>query len=227
LEFFEELQEPTRTVFGYTLDIASNLNSKGLSDRYSIFGGYAVLSNLMRTFGDSVAKLWRGSTDIDLGGDHDVLNVIRSGYNISNDLESPNIPDKRTLKLDVDGEEECKIDFYLGDTARKYGCSQVNSHFGIPLRVVKPEYVIRGKLETPESDMKHYGDILAMLSVLEKQGKTPADILKILDHKQMAELQRRIHVAEHEFSQDRFGFFPGGEFSNDLKKELHLRKPIE
>jgi hypothetical protein len=227
LEFLKELQEPTKTVFRYTLDIANTLNSHNLLGKYSVFGGYAVLSNLMNAFGDPVAKVWRGSKDIDLGGDHDVLNAIRSGYNVFNDLPSPNIRNKRTLKLDIDGEEECKIDFYLGNVSKEYGCSQINSHFGIPLRVVRPEYVIQGKLKIPEPEMKHYGDILAMLSVLEKQGKTPTDILKILNHEEMEDLQKRIVIAEREFSKDRFGFFPGEKFSGDLKRELHLRKPIE
>jgi len=227
LEFLKGLQEPTRTVLRYTLDIATTINSKKLLEKYSVFGGYAVLSNLMDAFGDSVAKVWRGSEDIDLGGDYDVLNVIRSGYNVFNDFPSPNIPDKRTLKLKIPKEKECKIDFYLGDVSKEYGCSQVNSHFGIPLRVVKPEYVIRGKLKISEPEMKHYGDILAMLSVLEKQGKTPADILKILDHKEIEDLQRRIVIAENKFSKDRFGFFPNETFSKSLKRELHLKKPIK
>ncbi len=227
LEFLKELQEPTKTVFRYTLDIARTLNSNNLLEKYSVFGGYAVLSNLMDAFGDPVAKVWRGSKDIDLGGNHDVLNAIRSGYHVFNDLPSPNIPDKRTLKLDIAGEKECKIDFYLGNVSKEYGCSQINHHFGIPLPVVKPEYVIRGKLKIPEPEMKHYGDILAMLSVLEKQGKTPTDILKILDHKEMKDLKEKIATAEREFSEDRFGFFPGEKFSRDLKRELHLKKPIK
>jgi Trp operon repressor len=227
LGFLKGLQEPTRTVLRYTLDIASTLNSNELLEKYSVFGGYAVLSNLMNAFGDSVAKVWRGSEDIDLGGNHDVLKAIKSGYHVFNDLPSPNIPDKRTLKLDIDGEKECKIDFYLGDVSKEYGCSQVNSHFGIPLRVVKPEYVIRGKLKISEPEMKHYGDILAMLSVLEKQGKTPTDILKILNHKEMENLQKRIVIAEQEFGKDRLAFFPNETFSEKLKRELHLRKPIK
>lgn len=226
LEFYEEIQEPTRTVFGYTLDIASHLNFHGLSDEYAVFGGYAVLSNLMESFGSDVAKVWRGSTDIDMGGNHDVLNSIRSGYHVLNDSPSPNLPDKRTLKLDTGGEKKCKIDFYLGDTSERYGTSRINSHFGIPLRVVKPEFIIRGKLETPRGEFQHYGDILGMLSVLEREGHTPERILEVLDHAQLEELGSRLYAAEHKFSKDRFGFFPGEKFYDKLKKEIHKRKPI-
>src|SRR3990172_9945857 len=98
LEFFDELQEPTKTVLGYALDIASYLSSQSLSNKYVLFGGYAVLSNLMTTFGDSVAKVWRGSTDIDMAGNRNVLNSLRSGYHIFNNLQNSNVPDKRTLK---------------------------------------------------------------------------------------------------------------------------------
>lgn len=227
LELFEGLQEPTKTVFGYALDIASHLDFHKLSDHYTLFGGYAVLSNLMDAFGDSVAKVWRGSTDVDMAGNHDVLNSIRSGYHISNDSPSPNIPNKRTLKLGLDGEKKCKIDFYLGeDHHGRYGTSKVNRHFGTPVVVVKPEFIVREKLKIPEGELHHYGDILAMLSVLEKQGYSPKQVMEILNHKQRAELRRRIHDAETVFEKDRFGFFPGKEFSEELKRDLNRRSSI-
>ena len=226
LEFYRELQEPTRTVLGYALDIASYLDAQGLSEKYAIFGGYAVLSHLISAFGDSVAKVWRGSTDIDMGGNHTVLNSIRSDYHMSNDLPSPNIPHKRTLKLDTTGENECKIDFYLGNPDEKYGDSRINSHFGIPLRVVKPEFIIRNKVYTPENELHHYGDILAMISVLEKEDYASEQIIKILTHEQSTELQKRIVRAEKEFSKDRFGFFPGKRFTDDLKRALRSHRAL-
>ena len=39
LEVFSGLQEPTRTVLGYTLDISSYLNNMNLGDDYILFGG--------------------------------------------------------------------------------------------------------------------------------------------------------------------------------------------
>ena len=226
LEFCNELQEPTRTVLGYTLDIASHLDSHGLSEQYAVFGGYAVLSHLMSTFGDPVARAWRGSTDIDMGGNHKVLSSIKSGYHMSNDSPSPNIPDKRTLKLDIDGEGECKIDFYLGDITKKYGDSRINTHFGIPLRAVNPEHIIRGKLRTPIEELYHYGDIMGMLAVLEREQYSPKELAEILNHDEAVELQERIVVGERQFSRDRFGFFPSKEFSDDVKKQLHKRRPV-
>jgi len=223
LEFCGELQEPTRTVLGYTLDIASHLHSQGISDNYSVFGGYAVLSHLMNTFGDSVAKTWRGSTDIDMGGACNVLNSIRSGYHLSSDLLSPNLKDKRTLKLDISGERECKIDFYCNDPGKKYGLSQINSHFGIPLRVVKPEFIIQGKLKTPVEEFQHYEDILGMLAVLEKKGYSPMEISKFFSHGEINELQNRIIIADHELRNSRFGIFPKTKFFEELKKQLHRR----
>ncbi|HJZ19192.1 MAG TPA: hypothetical protein VJ208_03740 [Candidatus Nanoarchaeia archaeon] len=225
LEFFDELQEPTKTVLGYALDIASYLSSQSLSNKYVLFGGYAVLSNLMTTFGDSVAKVWRGSTDIDMAGNRNVLNSLRSGYHIFNNLQSSNVPDKRTLKLDITGESECKIDFYHGKNTRK-GVTRVNKHFGIPLRVIRPEYIVRNKLYTPKEQIQHYGDILAMISVMERGGYSPQDVTKALTLKEHGELQDRIVKAEEEFRKDRFGFFPSKKFADELKRILHRKKRI-
>lgn len=227
LGFHEEIQEPTRTVFGYALDIGSHLDSQNLSDRYVIVGGYAVLSNLMDAFGDDVAKIWRGSTDVDMAGDKQVLNSIRNGYSISNDRKSPNIENKRTIKLDTGGEKECKIDFYLGDSESKYGLSRMNEHFGVPLNVLRPEYIIGGKLKTPEEEIKHYGDILAMISVLEKKGENIQDYLSIFSHEDIDEFRKRICVAQKEFSKGRFGFFPSLNYMKALKKELHHRRSVK
>lgn len=223
LEFCGELQEPTRTVLGYTLDIASHLHSQGLSDKYSVFGGYAVLSHLMDQFGDSVARTWRGSIDIDMGGNCDVLNSIRAGYHLSNSLHSPNVEKKRTLKLDLDGERECKIDFYCDNPEKKYGPSQINTHFSIPLRVVKPEFIVKGKLKTPIGEFQHYGDILGMLAVLERKGYSPKDICNVFNHKEAEELHTRMVVADHEFRKDRFGIFPNRKFLDEVKRQLHRK----
>ncbi len=225
LEFCKELQDPTKTVLRYALDIASHLNSLRQTN-YAVFGGYGILSHLMNVFGENVARAWRGSTDIDMGGSHKVLNAIRSGYHMSNDSLSPNILDKRTLKLDLEGEKECKIDFYLGNPKEKYGPSQTNVHFGVPLKVVRPEYLIRGKLKTPIQEFHHYGDILGMLAVLEKQGHSPGEVIKILRHDEAGELQERIVTGERQFSRDRFGFLPGKEFSDELKRQLHKARPV-
>lgn len=227
LEFGSNLQEPTRTVFGYTLDIASHLYTRNLSNAYTVFGGYAVLSHLMNIFGQDMAKIWRGSSDIDMGGNQAVLGSMKEGYHMLSDSPSPNIPHKRTLKLDINGENECKIDFYLGDATRKYGQSQTNLHFGVPLRVVRPEYIIKGKLKTPIDQFHHYGDILGMLAVLEKSGHSPEKIWRVLDHAEIDELQTRITFSERQFSRDRFGFFPSEDFSKRLKKELHKRRSVK
>ena len=224
LDFQATMQEPTKTVLSYTLDLAGYLNTHGLSTNYGVFGGYAVLSHLMDSFGEPIAQVWRGSSDIDMGGDIKVLSSIRAGYHVTNDNSSPNIPDKRTLKLDTNGEGECKIDFYLGDVHRKYGPKQINKHFGIPLRVVKPEYIIKGKLMTPLEEHQHCGDILGMLAVLERQGCSLDYLPGILSHEEADALRTRIVIGEREFSRDRLGFFPSEGFSTELKKKLrHMR----
>jgi hypothetical protein len=226
LKWFGELREPVKTVFGRTLDIASYLNLQGMSDQYGVFGGYAVLSNLMGAFGDDVAKVWRGSDDIDMAGTIQVLNSMRSAYDFTNDLPSPNIPSKRTLKIKEEDGEECKIDFYLGSIALKYGSVRTNCHFGIPVQVVKPEYIIKNKLYTPKGEIQHCADIVSMISVLESEGSSSKEIIGILVNQEFEELRRRIITAERKYRDTRFGFFPTKSYLNALKKELKRRKPI-
>jgi len=227
LEVFGELQEPTKTVLGYTLDIASFLNRVGLQKEYGLFGGYAVLSNLMSTFGEGVAKTWRGSDDIDLAGTLEVLNSIRSGYNLTNDRLSPNLPSKRTLKLEkCEGEEECKIDFYEGDVALKYGSVGTNTHFGIPVSVVRPEFIIRNKTYTPEGETQHNEDIMSMLSVLQKQEIDPKKVVELLNREESESLQRRIVKSESLSVKDRFGVFPDKEYLVVLKKGLKKKRAV-
>ena len=223
LELFNHLQEPTRTVLGYTLDVASFLNLRGLREEYSVFGGYAVLSHLMHTYGPGIAKIWRGSTDIDMAGTKKVLTALKSGYDFHSDSKSSNVPDKRTLKLELNGETECKIDFSEGDFFEKYGVPRQNIHFGVPLMVVDPERLIRGKLLTPLSESQHAGDILGMLSVLEKIGQTPEQISTFFLGQDRSRLLQRLDYAEEEFQRDRLGFFPSEDFLRELKKNLSKR----
>ncbi|MBU2503781.1 MAG: hypothetical protein KJ879_01890 [Nanoarchaeota archaeon] len=226
LKFLDEVQEPTRTVFGYTLDLASYLDSFGLRDEYALFGGYGVLSHLMNTFGVDVARAWRGSSDIDMSGDKSVLATLKMGYSMPSDRPSPNLKDKRTLKLSAQGEEECKIDFYEGNSTKRYGPAQINNHFGVQLRVVSPEYLVRGKLKTPVDEMQHYEDILGLLAVIEKEGHNPDRVYSILNHEQAENLHTRILRGEKELGRDRFGFFPTRDFSQALRKQLHKRRLV-
>ena len=224
LRLFGDLQEPTKTVLGYTFDIAAYLYTLNLVNEYELFGGYAVLSHLMREYGSDVSKLWRGSNDIDMAGTTNVLNALRSGYNIFSDSESPNILDKRTLKFSSDSERECKIDFSTGDYSKKYGLAQCNTHLGIPLSVISPEDIIRGKLTTPLEEEQHLGDILAMVSVLEKKGYSPEDLSNIFIGTERNEFHNRLKYSSHIFRRDRFGFFPSKDFLGDLEKILSKKK---
>ena len=220
LEFFENLQEPTKTVLGYALDIAGYLNSQGLGKEYEIFGGYAVLSHLMERYGSGIAKIWRGSNDLDMAGTMRVLNVLKSGYEFHSDRPSPNIKDKRTLKLIIDKEKECKIDFSTGDYIHKYGPCKANSHLGIPFEVICPIDIIRGKIKAPITEEKHLGDILAMISVLEKERHTPEKISQFFTGNDRKDFYERLVEGTKKFDQDRFGFFPSPVFLNDLTNIL-------
>ena len=227
LKVFSNLRDPTKTVLGYTLDIGSYLKSLNLEDSYLVFGGYAVLSHMMNTFGESIAPMWRGSVDIDMAGTPRVLTALKSGYDMKSDLLSPNISEKRTLKLVEDHEPECKIDFYVGDYSKKYSIPETNFHFGIPLRVASPLALIKSKLNTPKNEMIHSYDILTLLTVLERLGKTPEEVLHFFSiNDQIGDLNERVKDGLTEYADDRLGVFPSDQFIKQLKNGLHKHRPI-
>lgn len=226
LEVFRDLKEPTRTLLGYTLDIASFLNGSGLDKEYVIFGGYAVLSHIMESYGEQIAKVWRGSNDIDMGGTQSILRAIKRGYEINSDFPSQNIKDKRTLKLVEDAEKECKIDFYTGDFKKRFS-SERNRHFGIDLIVGDPISLIRSKANIPVSEATHSYDILTLLAVLEHRGYNPKDILKEFKGNERALLSEHVKEGIKRFGDDRIGFFPSGKFINTLKTQLHKFRGLE
>lgn len=226
LELFMGLRDPTKTVLGYTLDLASLLDESGLRDSYVLFGGYAVLSHLMSSFGDSVAKVWRGSTDIDMGGTERVLSIIHQGYGVKSDLASPNVKDKRTLKLTEGEEAECKIDFYTGSLAERFPNPEVNYHLGVPLRVASPLSVIAGKLEAPSQELNHSGDILSMLAVLEKREIDPQKIVGYFTPEQRGALHARIKQGIQKFSGDRMGYYPDRAYVSEVQERLHKLRRI-
>ena len=215
-----KLQEPTKTVLGYTLDIASYLNSINLGKDYTLFGGYAVLSHIMEELGEDVSVMWRGSDDIDMSGTMGVLNALRSSYIILGDRKSPNLIDKRTLKISRELEKTCKVDFYLDEKQERFSPTDINTHFGVGLRVACPLTLIRSKLVTPEGERIHAIDILKMLAVLERKGYDPRDVSIKLPLEERLKLITRIQFGLREIGEDRMGFFPSANFQRDLMEML-------
>jgi hypothetical protein len=226
LDVFSGLKEPTRTVLGYTMDIASVLGDSELSKDYVVFGGYAVLSHLMRELGEETARLWRGSSDIDMAGTPKVRALMRNFYTIRSDTPSPSLAEKRTLLLAGNGEPECKVDFYEGDINAKFPNPETNVHFGVPLRVASPLDLIKGKLCTPQEQQLHAIDILKMISVLERRDYQPADIVRYFLPDEKAELSKRVKVAMEIASAQRLDFIPSGDFTETLETLLRKSRPV-
>ena len=226
LDVFSGLKEPTRTVLGYTMDIATILDNSQLNRDYVVFGGYAVLSHLMSELGEEAAKLWRGSSDIDMAGTQKVRALMRNFYKVKSDMPSPNLADKRTLLLIENGENECKVDFYEGDIKEKFPDPEINTHFGVPLRVASPLNLIKGKLYTPQEQQLHAIDILKMLSVLERRGCQPADIVRYFLPDEKPELAKRVNAARIIADAQRLDFTPSGDFTETLETLLRKSRPI-
>ena len=227
LQLSERLHEPTKTVLPYTLDVAAHLNNLGLNEDYALFGGYAVLSHLMREQGEHIASLWRGSNDIDIAGTMRVMTALRSGYDVHSCLQSPNIKDKATIKLATDGSEECRIDFSTGDFKKRFKNIETNVHFGVPLNVIDPLSLIQCKLMTPKDELQHAGDIVGMLYVLEKRGYTPRLVMDYFAGSgNSKELYDRMKISKEAFKDDRLGLFPTKVFSSELERLLHRSRPV-
>ena len=186
---------PARLVLPLTLDIASYLQKEGLQDQYILFGGYAVLSHLMSVRGEEMAANWRGSEDIDMAGTEQVVRAIKSGYRVTSDRPSPNLQDKRTIKLSVEQttgiEEECKVDFYTGHFEDKFFPPETNTHFGCELRVSNPLSLIKSKLYTPNREVVHSEDITRLLSVLEHRDYSPEQISRFFRSPDKVQLLER------------------------------------
>ncbi len=222
LEIFPKIPEPTNTILGYTLDISSYLETVNLADEYVVFGGYAVLSHLMDSLGEDVAKVWRGSTDIDMAGTKKVAAALKAGYHVASDKPSPNLENKRTLKI-VQGGNECKVDFAEFHNNNQYFPYESNKHFGIPLKVANPLSLIKSKLKTPIDEKVHSLDILGMITVLERRGYSPQQVLHSFNPDQKYDLLNRIKIAYDSSKQERLGFVPTPEFREYLIEGLKDR----
>ena len=226
VNLFRSLHDPTKTVLGYTLDLGAYLKSVDLDDSYALFGGYAVLSHLMKEQGENFAAVWRGSNDIDMAGSFEVIRAIKAGYKVHSCFESPNLKDKITIKLTNNGDQECRIDFYTGDFKTRFRDIEFNEHFGISLAVIDPISIIQGKLETPTEELQHAGDVMGMLYTLERRGYDPKYVSDYFSKlKKVRLLRERIKIGKNRFMRDRLGLFPSDPYFDELESRLHKVRP--
>ncbi len=225
---FNQLEGPTYSVLGRTLDIAALLNKNGLRDDYVLFGGYGVLSHMMDSAGEEIAVSWRGSDDIDMAATNKAVNIMKSNYDVFSDKQSPNLLEKRTVKLHEDNGKDCKIDLYTGPFNEKFWPVEIHNHFGIPVRVAGAVPLIRGKLKAPREEDVHSIDIVRLLSVLEREDYCPSDIARDFSADQKMDLLDRMRagyklIGAGLLSQD---LLPSQKFKKDLESELHKGRPI-
>ncbi len=222
LGVFARLQEPTATVLRYTLDMAVALEETGLQDQYVVHGGYASLAHLMGIFGEKIALAWRGSQDIDMAGTERVLSTLKGYYDVMNDLPSPNLPNKRTVKLKTrtsPPEEEVKIDFSMYDRPSNVA---TRTFFGITLPVREPFALLQSKLYCPPED-KQTIDITNLLYVLEHEGMQPQEIVKRLKQEELRRFQQVVYNGPFMAGNQRMTLSPSVSFANNLKLALRSR----
>jgi hypothetical protein len=222
LDVFARLQEPTATVLRYTLDIAVALEETGLQHQYVVHGGYASLAHLMGIFGEKIALVWRGSQDIDMAGTERVLSTLKKYYEVTNDQPSPNLPNKRTVKLKTrttPPEEEVKIDFSMYDQPLNV---TTRTFFGITLPVRAPFALLQSKLYCPPED-KQTIDMTNLLYVLEHEGMQPQEIVRQLKQEELRRFQQVVYNGPLMTGNQRMALSPSIGFSNNLKLALRGR----
>lgn len=222
LDLMDELPEPTKTVLGYLTDIAAMAKTMGFEDEYFLFGGYAVLTHLVSQYGDTVAKLWRGSDDIDMNGSRGLLNSIRSVYKIENDRLSENLADKRTLKItDREGNEDtCKIDYMMREFDEK-DIEEVVV-LGVPVRVLNPLELMKAKLDLYKKEEKQAMDLGSLLGVCEYRKLDPNELAKSLSHEQVAQMHEFISTLDRH-TDPRISTAPSTPYILQLRAALERR----
>ena len=226
LEIMGTLKEPTRSTFAYLLDIATTLRQNELQDRYQVFGGYAVLPHLIFKYGDRIVLAWRGSSDIDMAGDIEVLNVMKGLYNVKTDVAAPNIPGKRKVRLSTENEAECSVD-YLPD--KRLGGTETLPILGIEVPVLEPRELILSKLRVKEEKTgrivgMHRVDIIKLLDILEFRKVDPKAFARSLTLDQKRDLYDVILTSMDMTRNARMGIGPGSEYVDRLR--IYLRERV-
>ena len=118
LKILEKTECPTKVVLGYTGEISALFENTLAWDQANFFGGYAVLAQLVRRFGNEIIPIWRGSHDIDMQGTYIGLKGLERHFDIPYRVANHNLSDKKRLAIspNVDSEGlEIKIDYTIRD----------------------------------------------------------------------------------------------------------------
>ena len=222
IDIVDDLRDPTKTVFRYLLDMVTSIESVDLKREYTVFGGYAVLTHLIAQYGDKIVKLWRGSSDIDVAGSVNVLNLLKSFYNVESDFISPNIVDKRTVKLRIPDEDLCKIDFTLDEDQGSYQREE-KYILGIPINVAGPYALIKHKLIPAQDETNHCIDIIKLLGILEYRKDSIENLTNNLDPNERKILREVIIETRGKASNKRMTAEPSDSYLSQLKSELRKR----
>src|SRR3989344_1132899 len=220
LELFDKLKLPTKHALAYLLDIGALLEENGLKNSYAVFGGYAVLTQLMRVLGPKIALAWRGSEDIDLYGTERIVGALNGEYKVVSDNASPNIAKKRTIRLltrEANPEPELKVDF--STRVHDYAINEIDI-MGVPLSVVSPLSLVKGKTHLAVKDEKHLTDVLNLLWILEHDNVSPETTYFGFNQKQRKELKEVVIKGREMCKPQRIGFTPSMKYLSDIKKNL-------
>ena len=226
LTFFDNLQEPTKTGFGLTMDIGAYLNNAGLNADYAISGGYAILAQLMRVDGTGIATAWKGFRNPTVEGNKKVLGALRAGYRTTggpNGTPNASVYDMNFL-LNGNGQH---VTFGYHNGRMNPQNVETHQHFGVPVQVRTPESLLDSRLSVSSDTMGNIGDTLTLVHIMEKLGYSPREVAYHASNNGTAmTLHSRLKQGLSKFENDRFGVFPSDKFSSELVKRLHKMRPI-
>ncbi len=224
------LPDHYNSTFMHMLDIASLMNHAGLRDQYKIVGGYSVLAHLVNNFGYEIIPNWRnslGSSDVDIIGTEKVYKTLKQTYNVKHDddRQSPNLPNKRTIRIRDDERclcKGCKVDFVIDRQEEIAQNSEEAYLLSVLVRVKDPISLIKDKVYIAQSQQVHREDVMGLLALLEKKGTDSGSLVRILEHNHRSHLHGLLEAIETSVKSLKNIIYPTKEYRNNLR--LHLKK---
>ncbi len=171
---FSHLELEIQKLAEMLLAISHTLTEKGLQGEYVVYGGYAILLQLVKHIGYDVIRAWRGSHDLDLVANNEVIGNIKTLIPIVSDRKSETVQGKRTLRVQLaDYPQTFKIDIrqkeaFSSQPEQVYeGQTETVDFYGIPVVVPTVYQQLRNKLGVTRKLERDTIDVFNLLGILE------------------------------------------------------------
>lgn len=220
-----EVKNLIRLLFGVASELCET------NHRYVLHGGYAVLLHLADCLGTKAIAKWRGSYDLDLIVNEEIVNMFKTYLIVISDRKSPNIQGKRTLRIILDkSETPYKLDVkmieaFARNSKEIYGDDvETLTVYGIPVRVPRLTRLLRDKLIIQRNYERDTLDIINLIGIHYLKHIPPEEIVEKLT---LAERKRLYELIKDEkgkiFIKENILIDISDKYKVALKKQLRTR----